>query len=158
VTGAVTLLEVDDVVATELRGGAPRSLMVAPGFPRAEDGAALRAYDRGALSFLVAEDGVVVGTCGAHGPPDRGTLELGWGLVEGARGRGIGTIAVTQLLAEAQRRFPEVAVVAHTEWQACGAAMVADSPASESILQRLGFEAEAPPTEPGYRAWRRRAP
>jgi Acetyltransferase (GNAT) domain len=158
VTGSVTLLVVDDVAASELRGDAPPTFAVAPGFPRPEDGAALHAYERGALSYLVTEDRVVVGTCGAHGPPDHGTIELGWGLVESARGRGIGTIAVRLLLAETRRCFPEAAVVAHTEWCASGDAMIPDSAASEAILRRLGFEAAAPPTEPGYRAWRLRAP
>ena len=72
----------------------------------------------------------------------------------GARGRGIGTTAVTQLLAETRRRYPAASIVAHTEWVADGEVMVADSAASEAILGRLGFVAEPPPTEPGYRAWR----
>ncbi len=154
-TGTVALLEIDDVVAAELRGASPSSLRVADGFPRREDQEALAAYDRGALSFLVAEDGVVVGTCGTHGPPGpSGTIELGWGLVEGARGRGVGTAAVTQLLGEVRRRSPAAAIVAHTEWMDDGVTTAADSAASEAILARLGFEAAPPPTEPGYRAWR----
>ncbi|HEV3329247.1 MAG TPA: GNAT family N-acetyltransferase [Acidimicrobiales bacterium] len=154
-TGTVALLEVDDVIAAELRGARASRLTVADGFPRREDDEALRAYDRGALAYLVAEDGVVVGTCGTHGPPRTGgTVELGWGLVPGARGRGIGTTAVTQLLEETRRRFPTASIVAHTEWVADDEVMVADSAASEAILRRLGFDAEPPPTEPGYRAWR----
>jgi GNAT superfamily N-acetyltransferase len=155
VTGAVALVEVDDGVAAELRGDRTSTRILAAGFPRREDREALRAYDRGALAYLVTEDGVVVGTCGTHGPPGSdGAVELGWGLVEGARGRGVGTTAVTQLVEAARRRFPRARIVAHTEWRVDGDAMVADSASSEAILRRLGFLGAPAPTEPGYRAWR----
>jgi RimJ/RimL family protein N-acetyltransferase len=157
VTGTVALLAIDDVIAAELRGASPRSFTVAEGFPRREDTEALAARERGSLSYLVVEHGVVVGTCGTHGPPRTGAvIELGWGLVVGARGRGVGRTAVTLLLDETRRRYPSSSIVAHTEWSMVGEAMAADSVASESILVRLGFEGEPPPTEPGYRAWRLR--
>jgi len=149
-------LEIDDALAAELgEHGSSSVVRLAEGFPRKEDTEALRAWGRGALSFLIVEDGLVVGTCGSHGPPNAdGDVELGWGLVAAARGRGVGTAAVTQLLRAAQRSHPGATIVAHTEWMDHGDGPVADSPPSESILRRLGFSASPPPQEPGYRAWR----
>lgn len=154
-TGTVALLEIDDALAAELRGKGSSSVRLAEGFPRKEDTEALRAWGRGALSYVILENGVVVGTCGTHGPPNAdGAVELGWGLVAGARGRGVGTAAVAQLLHAAQRRHPGATIVAHTEWMDHGDGPVADSPPSEAILRRLGFNASPEPHEPGYRAWR----
>jgi RimJ/RimL family protein N-acetyltransferase len=155
VTDAVQLLEIDDVVAAQLRGERDGSLRLAPGFPRTEDLEAVRAYERGGLAYAVLVDDLVVGTCGSHGPPtDVGTIELGWGLVEAARGQGVGTTAVAGLLDATVRRYPTASIVAHTEWRDDGGRLVADSEASEAILRRLGFVSAAPPLEPGYRAWR----
>jgi RimJ/RimL family protein N-acetyltransferase len=154
VTG-VALVELDDVAAAELRGDRAPSRRFADGFPRREDREALRARERGAVSFLVTSDDVVVGTCGTHGPPGSdGAIELGWGLVPSARGRGIGGTAVALLLAEVRRRHPGTPIVAHTEWRGLDGAVAADSPPSEAILRRLGFVADPVPVEPGYRAWR----
>ncbi|HEV3212903.1 MAG TPA: GNAT family N-acetyltransferase [Acidimicrobiales bacterium] len=157
-TGAaarIELIEVDDVIVGALLGGGTTPLDLAVGFPRTEDVQALQGFERGALSFLIAVDGVVVGTCGTHGPPNAdGVLELGWGLVASARGRGVGTAAVTQLLDRARRRYPTATIVAHTEWSDTGAGLLADSAASESLLDGLGFVADPPPDAPGYRAWR----
>jgi ribosomal-protein-alanine N-acetyltransferase len=55
-----------------------------------------------------AYDGLVVGSIGFFGPPalsDDGVLEteIGYGLVEEARGRGVATEAVTGLLAQTDR-------------------------------------------------------
>jgi ribosomal-protein-alanine N-acetyltransferase len=50
-------------------------------------------------TFLVVEDGVVVGDCGWFGPPDEdGEVEIGYGLAPSARGRGVATEAVRLLL------------------------------------------------------------
>lgn len=50
-------------------------------------------------TFLVVEDGVVVGDCGWFGPPDGdGVAEIGYGLAASARGRGVGTAAVRALV------------------------------------------------------------
>jgi RimJ/RimL family protein N-acetyltransferase len=155
VTGAVELIEIDDVTAAALGGRGAMRVQCAAGFPRSEDLEALRARERGALSFLIAADGVVVGTCGTHGPPNAdGVVELGWGLVAAARGRGVGTTAVTALLDAAVRRYPHASFVAHTEWSDVDGDLLADSEASEAILRRLGFAPAPVPSEPGYRAWR----
>ena len=50
-------------------------------------------------TFLVLEDGVVVGDCGWFGPPDEaGEVEIGYGIARSARGRGLGSEAVGRLL------------------------------------------------------------
>ena len=54
--------------------------------------------DTGEGTFLVLEDGVVVGDCGWFGPPVDGVVDIGYGLAPSARGRGVGTEAVRQLL------------------------------------------------------------
>lgn len=54
-------------------------------------------------TFLVTEDGVVVGDCGWFGPPDdAGEVEIGYGLAASARGRGLGAQAVQALIAWAR--------------------------------------------------------
>jgi RimJ/RimL family protein N-acetyltransferase len=82
-------------------------------------------------TFVVLEDGVVVGDCGWFGPPDEdGEVEIGYGLAPSARGRGLGTEAVRQLI----------------EWvHAQGARTVRAEvlPGNETslrLLARLGFE------------------
>ena len=155
-SGDVGLVEVDDVVDARLRGDLLPPMAVAPGFPRTEDREVLRTRGRGAVVFLVVDDGVVVGTCGTHGPPGSdGAIELGWGLVESARGRGVGGRAVEAMVALVVAGQPGVPLVAHTEWRCHATGLLADSPASEAILRRLGFDGAPEPAEAGYRAWRR---
>lgn len=153
-TQTVALVEVDDVAASEVRGGMRASRPHAEGFPRDDDLLAIDGRDRGALAFLIVVDGVVVGTCGTHGPADPdGTVEVGWGIVATARGRGVGTMAVAQLLEELRTRTPDATVVARTEWCGSKGDAHADSVASERILARLGFSAGPAPRGPGERAW-----
>lgn len=45
-------------------------------------------------------DGQAVGTIGPIGPPENGEVEVGYGLVESARGRGLAVEALRALLAE----------------------------------------------------------
>lgn len=53
-------------------------------------------------TFLVLEHGVVVGECGWFGPPVEGEVSIGYGLARSARGRGVGSEAVRQLVAWVQ--------------------------------------------------------
>ena|GEM_PF-3823964 len=150
----VALLELNDVLAMELRGALPPSHHHAAGFPRAEDLETLTAWERGAMGFLIVDSrGSVVGTCGSHGPPDDGAIELGWGLVESARGAGVGSQAVDLLLAEVRARCPLLRVVVRTEWDLVDGAPAAVSPASELILVRRGFVPDPAPTAKGVRCW-----
>jgi RimJ/RimL family protein N-acetyltransferase len=48
--------------------------------------------------YQVLEDGVVVGGIGFHGPPTRNAVEVGYGIAEEARGRGVATQALLLLL------------------------------------------------------------
>jgi RimJ/RimL family protein N-acetyltransferase len=158
VTGAVQLVAVDGRTAAEVRGSEPASRPFAAGFPRVEDLDALDARVRGALAYLVVADGLVVGTCGTHGAPrGDGIVELGWGLVEAARGRGVGTTAVGLLLELVAERHRDAVLLARTQWALCDGVLVPQSAASEAILRRYGFDPEPAPTRPGLRRWQRRA-
>ena len=60
-------------------------------------------------AWFVLEDGVVVGDAGTHGPPnENGDVEIGYGLVEAARGRGLS--------------FEFVPALAHRSWSDRGCA------------------------------------
>jgi RimJ/RimL family protein N-acetyltransferase len=48
--------------------------------------------------YQVLEDGVVVGGIGFHGPPMRNAVEVGYGVAEEVRGRGVATQALLLLL------------------------------------------------------------
>jgi RimJ/RimL family protein N-acetyltransferase len=156
----VTLLELDDVLAMQLRGAAPASLAHAEGFPRTEDLEAVAAWERGALGFLiVGPDGSVVGTCGTHRrPSSAGAIELGWGLVEAARGERVGSEAVALLLDAVRARYPLARLVVRTEWDHVDGTLRAVSPSSEAILVRLGFAPGPVPAKIGPRGWTLSAP
>jgi RimJ/RimL family protein N-acetyltransferase len=88
-------------------------------------------YGGGPGTFLVLEDGVVVGDCGWFGPPDEdGEVEIGYGLAPSARGRGLGTETVRLLV----------------EWvtaqgaRSVRAEVLPGNEPSLRLLARLGFE------------------
>ena len=56
--------------------------------------------ESGAQRAISWGGGLVVGTIGPLGPPEDGEVEVGYGLVEAARGRGLATEALRALLAE----------------------------------------------------------
>lgn len=104
-------------------------------FPREDDIDAVRAAVDGdpftTRGIRDCATGLVVGTIGTYGPPDReGRVEIGYGLVESARGTGLMTDVlggyVRALLASGVTE-----VVAHTE--------VGNVP-SQRVLGRLRFE------------------
>jgi GNAT superfamily N-acetyltransferase len=151
----VHLDPVDDVIAAEVRGIAPATRRFASGFPRSEDLDAIGARARGAIAFLVVHDGAVVGTCGTHEAPRvDGVIELGWGLVEPARGRGVGTSAVRALVGTVRASFPRATLLARTRWSHRAGELEPESPASEAILMHMGFAPAPPPAAPGLRSWR----
>ena len=73
-----------------------------PGYPRPDDvDAASMAREGGTWGPRhIVCDGQTVGTIGPFGPPEDGEVEVGFGLVEDARGRGIASEALRALLAE----------------------------------------------------------
>lgn len=78
--------------------------------------------------WLVRRGGVVVGALGCKGPPRDGVVEIGYGIVPSARGRGVASGAVRLLLAHLDARG--VAVVAETTTQ---------NLPSQAVLRRVGF-------------------
>lgn len=139
----VTLLPVPLEVARAVVAYQPVAVSHAPDWPHEDTDDALRPYtERGGErgTFLILEDGVVVGECGWFGPPNEdGEAEIGYGLAASARGRGVGTEAVRQLV----------------EWvrsqgaRSVRAEVLPENEVSLRLLGRLGFE------DVGERAGRR---
>lgn len=111
-----------------------------PDYPRPDDLDAVSLINpaRGDLSWsprhvVRAYDGLVVGSIGFFGPPspaDDGVLEaeVGYGLVDDARGRGVATEAVGGLLAHTDRVGVRVR-----------ATVEPDNTASVRVLAKCGF-------------------
>lgn len=91
-------------------------------------GGASRTHPFGYYQILV--DGEVVGGIGFHGPPRDGLVEVGYGLVPTARGRGIATAALKQIL-ELAGGFQQVLRV-------CGRT-TPDNLASQKVMQAAGM-------------------
>ena len=103
---------------------------------------AIARNERGEREALVAGAGFM-------GPPAEGTVEIGYSVVEWARGRGYATEIVNALVAHAFRHPAVEEVVAHT---------TDANVASTKVLLRCGFRRVGPGPEPGsveYRAKRR---
>ena len=122
------------VLAGDLTGLA--GLTAGRGWPHADTVDALRPYaeygsdDVPGPFLVVLGTGEVVGDCGWYGPPGAdGEVEIGYGLAAPYRGRGIGTDAVTALLAWVTAQPGVRRVVAETD---------ATNTASRRLLERLG--------------------
>ena len=116
--------------------GVPDGLSRGEGWPHADTLDALGMVAKhGSEAWLILEDGLVIGDAGTHGPPDEhGDVEIGYGLAEPARGRGLASEFVPAL-AQALLTRPEVRrVVAR--------AVLADNVPSRRALERAGFELE----------------
>ncbi len=99
----ITLLPVTHEVAVAVVTGSPIPVEHAPDWPHDDTADALRPLaehpdDTGPGTFLVVEDGVVVGDCGWFGPPIDGVVDIGYGVAASVRGRGVGRTAVRLLL------------------------------------------------------------
>jgi RimJ/RimL family protein N-acetyltransferase len=84
-------------------------------------------------TFVIVEQasGLAVGTVGFFGPPDdTGTVMIGYGLVEPARGHGYATEALRALIGYAARQPAVKRVVADTE---------KDNVPSQRVLDKAGF-------------------
>ncbi|MFJ8031196.1 GNAT family N-acetyltransferase [Streptomyces sp. NPDC096032] len=141
-TERLTLTGIRPAAARDLRLGGDGGLAWADGGPyegtREAAGFLVKAYEAGVhrpefgvFALVRREDGLAVGGIGFHGAPDEeGTVEIGYDLVEGARGRGYATEAVDALAAWALAR-PDVASVIAT--------IEADNVPSQHVVTRAGF-------------------
>src|SRR5262249_4274627 len=85
----------------------------------------------GSCVIVEKVSGLMVGTIGFTGPPDdSGTVSVGYGLVESARGRGYATEALSGLVEFA---FTQPSVRAIT------ADALPDNVASHRVLEKVGF-------------------
>jgi RimJ/RimL family protein N-acetyltransferase len=116
--------------------GVPDGLVRGEGWPRADTLDALgMVADYGAEAWLVLEDGVVVGDAGTHGPRDEaGDVEIGYGLAEPSRGRGLSSEFVPALAQALLARTEVRRVVAR--------AVLVDNIPSRRALERARFRLE----------------
>jgi RimJ/RimL family protein N-acetyltransferase len=135
-------LGVEEAVAlVDGRGGSGRTW--APGYP--DDGALVAAgfvmtaakHGRDLESFGTYEiirrrDGAVIGAAGFFGPPDEtGSVRVGYGLAESARGHGYATEALRGLLDWARGQDGLTCVVADT---------TRTNQASQRVMERAGMQ------------------
>jgi RimJ/RimL family protein N-acetyltransferase len=140
--GSVTLVGIDRELARAiLIGRAPDGARWADGYPT--DGslacaaAVIAANDAGRTSpfgafCIVRNDtGLTIGDALFHGPPDdRGTVDIGYGLVPSARGHGFATIAVCAMLKWAFAQPAVTRITANT---------TDDNAASVRVMERAGM-------------------
>lgn len=133
-TERLVLRPVTAALAAALLDGTS-GLRCAPGFPRQDDRDALAGTaasgDHARGVWVVEHDGLLVGSLGVAGPvsPD-GDQELGYGLVDGVHGEGLGTEAVGALCAVLERRDGVRRLTAE---------VLPGNEASVRLLRRLGF-------------------
>lgn len=123
-----------EVAAAVLAGTGPPA---ARGWPGPDALQAFRfAVDHGGdPGWLILRDGLVVGECGTHGPPDdAGTVEIRYGIAVSEQGEGLATEACTVLSAWllAQPGVRRVAASTHA----------AGNGASRRVLEKSGFALE----------------
>lgn len=127
--------------AAQLADGKPASLVWIDGVPgEGTSGAASMTVAAatagvyrpgwGLFAVIRAEDGVAVGGTGFHGPPDNGSVEIGYDLSESSRGQGWATDAARALCQWALGQPDVVVVLATTE---------PGNRASQAVLERVGF-------------------
>jgi predicted acetyltransferase len=127
----VTRAEAQAMVAGSRRRG------WAPGYPREDDLDAVRTMtaagpDAWTPRHVVRRsDGLAVGTIGCFGPPTDGVVEVGYGLVESARGAGLMTDVLSGMVRSLEAAG--LRVVART---------LPENVPSHRVLARLGFVRE----------------
>jgi ribosomal-protein-alanine N-acetyltransferase len=99
----------------------------------------------GSRFFVSGEPPQVVGWGGFKGAPVDGTVELGYEIAAGLRGRGLATAAARAMLAEAFSHPDVTTVIAHT---------LAEPNESNHILAKLGFHHVGTVHEDGEPVWR----
>lgn len=99
----------------------------------------------GARLFVCGTPPELVGWGGFKGAPTDGTVEIGYEIAEGLRGRGLATAAARAMLAEALADVHITRVIAHT---------LAEPNASNHILESLGFAFVETLEQDGKPVWR----
>jgi ribosomal-protein-alanine N-acetyltransferase len=88
----------------------------------------------GMFMIVLRETGEVIGDIGFHGPPDEtGTVEIGYGIVEQYRGRGLTAESAVALCGLAWSRPEVTRIIAQTDL---------DNAASAGVLRHAGFRDE----------------
>jgi len=101
-TPSLVLERLDPATARAILDGDLSGVRVGDGWPHDDtlDGLRMAVEGGAPLGWLVLLDGVVIGDCGTHSPPDeRGDVEIGYGLAAAFRGQGYGTELVRGLAA-----------------------------------------------------------
>lgn len=84
----------------------------------------------GMFQLILRETGEVIGDIGFHGPPSEGTVEIGYGIVEQYRGRGLVGEAAVAICGLTWSRPEVTRIIARTEQD--------DGP-SGGVLRHAGF-------------------
>ena len=101
----------------------------------------------GARFFVVEEPPQLIGWGGFKGPPRDGTVEIGYEIAPGWRGRGAATAPARAMVAEAFADEHVTAVIAHT---------LPEPNASNHVPEKVGFRYDGPHHDQGERVWRYR--
>jgi RimJ/RimL family protein N-acetyltransferase len=136
VTPRLVLVPLTQETARAIVAGKPAGLRHGDGWPHVDtlDGVRMVA-EHGAEAWLILEDGTVVGDAGTFGPPDEhGDVEIGYGLAEPSRGRGLASEFVPALAQHVLARDGVRRVVAR--------GVLADNTPSRRALERAGFGLE----------------
>jgi RimJ/RimL family protein N-acetyltransferase len=110
----------------------PGSRVAARNFLRQADAAGDGGNDQwGMFQIILCETGEVIGDIGFHGPPDgAGTVEIGYGIVEQYRGRGLAGESAVAICGLAWSRPEVTRIIAQTE---------EGNAASGGVLRHAGF-------------------
>lgn len=133
-TERLVLEPVTAEVARAVVDGTADAPAAAKGWPGPEtlDALRLALEHDGDAGWFIVRDGVVVGECGTHGPPDSGgVVEIRYGVASSARGAGVASEACAGLTDALLARPGVRAVAASTS--------AAGNPASRRVLERCGF-------------------
>lgn len=81
-------------------------------------------------SWLILDDGEVVGLCSITRPPEEGVIDIGYGIAPSRQGQGLATRAIADVVAWAASAPGIRAITAETS---------VDNHASQGVLARNGF-------------------
>lgn len=129
-TGRLRLFLISPAEAAAMLAGDHDAARWHPDYPRQDDvdaASMVRAGETWGPRHIVLGH-QAVGSIGCFGPPADGETEVGYGLVEAARGHGVATEALTALAAEADRLGVRLR-----------ASVAPDNTASVRVLAKCGF-------------------